>query len=325
MSMASPAFFGLGRTEVFRKEHFGETVTRLGFRATHGEPNLVYCRSLLGLAVLMALAIKAMPEIAVGQTPYDLPQGGSLRMDQSSIFGGTPDVLAGSGSFRPGVSLQNNGLEQGYNSGGSPLMADVKNGIDFHFANFRVPANSGGTINGVAYYSFALDVDKGSGGDTPNSLTDRSGTASTVYDLDASGGKSLFFDGALVGRESSSTDVEIRMPQSVFAPNAGSANNVFLSFQLASIGTPGRRRWNTESGSEDWNPVSRLTVTIAQPVPEPGTVGAAAAVIAVSGWSWYSRKRNCNRKLGNATRTSSPAESESSVPASETEIKPAQA
>jgi hypothetical protein len=266
-----------------------------------------------------------MPEVAVGQTLYDLTQAGSLLVDQTDFLTGTPSAVAGSGSFGPMVRLQNNGSEQGYNSGGSPVMADVKNGIHFRFANFRAPANPGGTVNGVAYHSFALELNEGSGGESPSLHADRSSTSPKVYDLDASGDKSLFFDGSFVDSGSSPIHGDMLVPQSVFAPDAGSANNVFMYFQMGAIGTSGGRSWNTEGGSEDWNAVSGLTFTIAQPVPEPGTVGAAAAVIAVSGWSWYSRKRKRNRTTGSASQTPSPAENGDCALTSESQVVSAQA
>ncbi len=347
MGYARPAFIRSANTEVVPREYFGRATPCVGFRAAHGGSKLVSSRSLLGVAVLMALGVTAMPEVAVGQTLYDLTQTGSLLVDQTYFFAGTPSAVAGSGSFGPMVRLQNNGSEQGYNSGGSPVMADVKNGINFHFANFRVPANPGGTVNGVAYYSFALDINEGSGGDnpyvsldklqfyvrstdfsgtggdTPNSLANLSSTATKVYDLDASGDKSLLFDGSLVGGGSSSVDVVMLIPQSVFAPYASSANNVFMYFQMGALGTSGGRSWSSDGGFEEWNAVSGLTFTIPQPVPEPGTVGAAAAVIAVSGWSWYSRKSK--RKTGCASPNPSTTENEVGAPASESLIESTQA
>ncbi len=349
MGHARPALIGSANTEVIPRGHFGCVTSCVGIRAADGEPKSVSSRSLLRLAVLVALGVGSMPEAVVGQTHYDLTKGGSLLVDQTYFFAGTPSAVAGSGSFGPVVRLQNNGSEEGYNSAASPVMADVKNGVNFRFADFRVPANSGGMVNGVAYYSFALDINEGSGGDnpflsldklqfyvrstdfsgtggdTPNSVANLSSTATKVYDLDSGGDKSLLLDGSLVGGGSSTVDLVMLVPQSVFAPYTTSAHNVFLYFQMGALGTTAGHNWTTDSGFEEWNAVSGLTFTIPEPVPEPGTVGAAAAVIAVSGWSWYSRKRNRNRRPGCASPNPSPTENGVSIPAPESLVESTQA
>lgn len=287
--------------------------------------------------VAVAVGLLAIPDVAVGQSLFDLTQAGSLQVGQTYFFAGTPSAVAGSGSFGPFVRLQNSTSEEGYNSAGTPVMPDVKNGINFHFADFRVPANPGGMINGIAYYSFALDINEGSagdnpfisldklqfyvrstdfsgtGGDTPDSVANLTSTATKVYDLDAGSDKSILLNGSLVGGGSSTVDLVMLVPQSIFAPYASSANNVFLYFQMGALGTANGKDWTTQGGFEEWNAVSGLTFTIPDPVPEPGTIGAGAAVLAVSGWSWYSRRRS--RKTKPASEDSHLIEENSLVPA----------
>ena len=252
--------------------------------------------------------------ILLAQTQYDLTSGGSVAIDGTYFFPGQSSAVAGSGAFGPFVRLQNNVAEQGYNSASSPVMSDVKNGINFRFANFRTPANPAGKVNGVSYYSFALDINEGSstanryvsldklqfyvratdftgtGTDTADTVAHLTSTSTLVYDLDASSDKTLLLDGGLVGGGSSTIDLIMLIPQSVFAPYAGSKDNIFLLFQMGATGVSGGRDYSSDSGFEEWNAVSGLIFTIPAQVPEPGTWGAIAVMTLAGVATWRSQK-----------------------------------
>jgi hypothetical protein len=115
----------------------------------------------------MALGVTAMPEVAVGQTLYDLTQAGSLLVDQTYFFAGTRSR----GGWQWFVWADGPPPKQRLRAGLQFRRISGDGGREkrhqFSLRQFRVPANPGGTVNGVAYYSFALDIDEGSGGDVP--------------------------------------------------------------------------------------------------------------------------------------------------------------
>lgn len=251
--------------------------------------------------------------VAVAQT-YDLTLGGSVKIGDAYFFPGATDAVAGSGTFGPFVRLQDNGVQDGYNSAGSPVMPDVKNGINFQFANFKVPANPGGMVDGVAYYSFSLDMNEGvstgaryisldrlqffvrtadftTGADAPNSFAYLNSTATKVYDLDAGTDKTLLLDGALVGGGSSTVDVVMLIPQSFFAPYSETHKNVFMYFEMGALGTSGGKDYTSDTGFEEWNAVSGLAFTIPLAVPEASTVAAGGGLALIVAGHFVARYR----------------------------------
>jgi hypothetical protein len=230
------------------------------------------------------------------------------------FFPGKPDAVTGSATLGSFVRIQNSTSEQGYNTGVTTAMPDVKAGASFHFADFKVPANPGGTVNGIAYYSFALDINEGpssqslisldklqffvrgfafdssptNSGNTYFSLTN---SATKVYDMDANGDRTLLLDGSLVGGGTSTVDLVMLVPQSVFAPYSSTSDNVFLYFQMGATGTSGGASYTSDGNYEEWNAVSGLTFTIPAQVPEPGTWGAIAVMTLAGVATWRSQKR----------------------------------
>ncbi|HTH48689.1 MAG TPA: hypothetical protein VMB21_14345 [Candidatus Limnocylindria bacterium] len=277
--------------------------------------------------VALGLAWLATGTAALGQTatPIDLTSGGSAQIGGAYFFPGQSSAVAGSGTFGSVVRIQANGSEQGYNSGSSPVMPDVKNGVNFRFGDFRVPANPGGMVNGVAYYSFSLDINEGnapgnnllsldklqffvrtsdfsgSGADTANSYANLANSATKVYDMDATSDNTLLLNNTLVGGGSSSVDLVMLVPQSLFAAYGGSATNVFLYYQMGALGTYSSQTWTSDGGFEEWAAVSGLTFTIPAVVPEPGTVGAVGGVAVIFAGHCLAQYRRRRSMAGSVT------------------------
>jgi hypothetical protein len=75
----------------------------------------------------------------------------------------------GTGVFDPFLTIQNNGVEQGYNSSSSSAPFDVKRIPQWNheFTVAEMKANAAVTIDGTAYYRFLIDINEPDSGTKP--------------------------------------------------------------------------------------------------------------------------------------------------------------
>ena len=102
---------------------------------------------------------------------YDLthPGDGPVTVDEAVFLQNTANQSSGTGTFKPFLRVQNNNTEEGFNTGASNPMSDVKTGTwttDLQYKELSVAiVNNSGTL----YYQFALDINQ-SGSSTLLSL-----------------------------------------------------------------------------------------------------------------------------------------------------------
>jgi uncharacterized repeat protein (TIGR01451 family) len=200
----------------------------------------------------------------------DLTTSGSFGEVGDAIFTTDTTHSAGTGGFNTFVELQQNGTEQGYNTDASAQF-DEKNG---HIANHAllladVPIffgdGSNGTVEGVAYREFKLDINEAGGllslddlqiwqeeaGNLTNFSADGTGfagahTNNLVYDLDAGGDHWIALNSGL-STGSGGADMRLLIRDDLFI-NDAAHRYVYL---YSAFGQQGGT-WASNSGFEEW-------------------------------------------------------------------------
>jgi len=216
---------------------------------------------------------------AAQATIVDLTTTGSSGFIGQSFFQQIDPQTTGTGVIDPFLRVQANGMEQGYNSSGTPQW-DAKTGPWTH--NIKMTDLDLVSLNNQNYYRFLLDINQNRGGDnellTMHSLqlytspigsqttTDLSQLGTLRYDMDnaAFGGASdskveLNF---ILNPGSGAGDMFAYIPTSLFA-GANAMDYVYLYTQFGP-------NYDSNDGFEEWALIRSSTPT--QPVPEPGTI-----------------------------------------------------
>src|SRR5262249_26245988 len=106
----------------------------------------------------------------------DLTTSGSVGFVDEAVFIAGVDTLSGTGRFNTFVQIQHNGTEQGYNTDATSHQFDEKNNSQFNhsllLANVPIVIGDGsnGTVDGVAYRQFILDINEVGGAGSVLSL-----------------------------------------------------------------------------------------------------------------------------------------------------------
>ncbi|MFL6805808.1 MAG: hypothetical protein ACJ8FM_17655, partial [Xanthobacteraceae bacterium] len=104
-----------------------------------------------------------MPTNPPGTPDLDLTTSGSLGVIDDAVFQTGEVQSAGTGVFNTFVQIQHNGTEQGYNTDGSKQFNE-QTSLQFNhallLANVPIVIGDGtnGTVEGVAYRQFLLDI-----------------------------------------------------------------------------------------------------------------------------------------------------------------------
>ena len=195
---------------------------------------------------------------------------------------------AGTGVFQPFLTLQNNGFEQGYNSsdGNFDTKREPQWNHEIRFSDLQQT-----TINGTAYFGFAIDVNEPNGGGKSDiTLTDLRLYTSSTLQNSTSTDRNGEFNGSLgtlrydLGanevyyvdrhRGSGESDINVYIPVSFFA--GAQANDYVYMYQ----------RWGnadamTEGGFEETRLIAGIT-----PIPELSSffpiIGLMVAVFATN-------------------------------------------
>jgi uncharacterized repeat protein (TIGR01451 family) len=213
-----------------------------------------------------------MPTRPPGSPSLDLTLAGSFGSIDDLVFETSQAQPAGTGGFNTFEQIQHNGVEQGYNTDGAKQF-DTKTSANFNHSILlaQVPIVIGdgtnGTVEGVAYRAFLLDMNEPNGGTNSflsldklqiwqeesgslNGFTSGAGfsgahTNNLVYDLDAGGDKWIGLNGAL-SRGSGKSDLAVLVPDSRFI-NDGSDRFVYLYSEFGV-----QAGWNAGGGFEEW-------------------------------------------------------------------------
>ena len=195
---------------------------------------------------------------------------------------------AGTGVFEPFLTLQSNGTEQGYNSstGNFDTKREPVWNHEIRFSDMQQT-----TINGTAYFGFAIDVNEPNGGGKQDiSLTDLRIWTSATLQNSTSTDKDGNFNGSLgtlrydLGnnvvlyddkhRGSGESDINVYIPVSLFAGAQG--NDYVYMYQQW-----GNADAMTEGGFEETRLIAGIT-----PIPELSSffpiIGLMVAVFATN-------------------------------------------
>src|SRR5262247_4592342 len=225
-----------------------------------------------------------MPTKPPGTPDVDLTTAGSFGTIDDAVFQTALAQSAGTGGFNTFVQIQHNGIEQGYNSDNSIEQFDEKNAHHHSLLLANVPIvigdGTGGTIDGVAYRQFLLDINDPAGIKQYLSLDklqiwqEESGSLGNfasglgfagahtnylAYDLDAGADRWIGLNDGL-SHGSGQSDVAILIPDSFFI-NDTAHRYVYLysAFGLQS-------GWGADGGFEEWG--------VSQASGPPGTTAA---------------------------------------------------
>lgn len=240
-----------------------------------------------GKFIIASLGVVATLLSTASAVVLDLDSNGSGTIN-GALFEVGSIHPAGTGVFEPFLTIQNNGTEQGYNSGTGNF--DTKREPQWNH-EIRFSDLQQTTINGTAYFGFAIDVNEPNGGNKSDiSLVGlslwTSSTIRTTTSTDSNGN----FNGSLGNlrytlgnntvlyddqhRGSGESDINVFVPVSLFA--GAQANDYVYMYQ----------RWGnadaqTEGGFEETRLIAGIT-----PIPELSSftpiIGLLVAVFATN-------------------------------------------
>ena len=210
-----------------------------------------------------------MPTKPPGTPDLDLTEFGSFGVFGDAVFMTGQLQPAGTGQFDAFVQIQNNGSEQGYNTDAGAQYDEGSSHQHNHsilLAEVPIVIGDGtnGTVEGVAYREFLLDLNESNGGyisldelqiwqneagDLTNFTADLgfagAHTNYLAYDLDAGGDKWIALTSNL-GSGSGQGDYRILIPDSFFINDA--AHRYVTLYSEFGV-QPG---WGSNSGFEEW-------------------------------------------------------------------------
>src|SRR5215468_6336919 len=225
-----------------------------------------------------------MPTKPPGTPDVDLTTAGSFGTIDDAVFQTALAQPAGTGVFNTFVQIQHNGTEQGYNSDNSTEQFDEKNAHHRSLLLANVPIvigdGTGGTVEGVAYRQFVLDLNEAGASKQFLSLDklqiwqEESGSLGNfssglgfagahtnylAYNLDAGGDHWVGLNDGL-SHGSGQSDVVVLIPDSAFI-NDTAHRYVYL---YSAFGT--QSGWSADGGFEEWG--------VTQAIGAPGTTAA---------------------------------------------------
>jgi uncharacterized repeat protein (TIGR01451 family) len=239
----------------------------------------------------------------------DLTTSGSAGFVDEAVFLAGVDTLSGTGLFNTFVQIQHNGIEQGYNTDGAHQF-DEKNNSQFNhsllLANVPIVVGDGsnGTVEGVAYRQFILDINEPNGGSKPflsldklqiwqeesrslTNFTSGAGFAGThtnflTFDLDA--GIDRWIATKDLSSGSGRSDLQVLIPDSFFI-NDAAHRYVYLysafGYQNGFVADGGFEEWGVTKASGGFGTTAALAVHKTASVPG-GTANQAGEVITYS-------------------------------------------
>src|SRR6187397_2322557 len=207
-----------------------------------------------------------------GTPDLDLTLAGTAGSINGAVFSTGETQSAGTGAFNAFVQIQRTGTEQGYNTDASAQYNENNSLTHNHsilLADVPIVIGDGanGTVEGIAYREFLLDLNEGNGGTNPyisldalqiwqneagnlTNFTAGSGFAGThtnylIFDLDAGADRWIAFNAGM-SHGSGQSDYRILIPDSFFINDAAHRYVTLYSAFGEQAG------WNSSGGFEEW-------------------------------------------------------------------------
>lgn len=227
----------------------------------------------LGICIFLGLASALATRADIDLITGDVGTDGMAIYEYLS-----PDTSTGTGQLSVFLTIQKNGLEQGYNtSGGLPFDTKAPN-----TRNILVSEVPIGIKGGEAYRVFFLDINENKNAnsrflsldsvqiflsDTPDQMTTDITTLGTkVYDLDWNGNETVLLD---YSRNSGSGDGDMMLwvPLTAFA--GFDPDSTYLYFYSEFGGHTGVFDFAADAGFEEWAVTENFVINT---VPEPASM-----------------------------------------------------
>ena len=236
----------------------------------------------LGVGLAALLLTLVMNSRAAADT-LDLTTAGSSGFVGGAFFQQTSPQPTGTGVIQPFLRLQNNGVEQGYNTSARPIEAGYNSKTDPNFTRdlllSSVPVVN---INGTAYRQFLLDINESNGQNrellsldrlqifqSPNgNISQYANLGTKIYDLDGTGNNAVLLNYDL-NHGSGSGDMFANIPDALFDPSLPYVN--LYSLFGNTMGADG----TSDAGFEEWATLGGNTPPVNE-VPAPATLLFAA-------------------------------------------------
>jgi len=246
-------------------------------------------RKVLGVGLILSAVVfgaVGVPRCEAVVTT-DLSLGGTVTINDGAIWSTIDPHSTGTGVFEPFVRIQGNGVEEGYNTDGSPLWEQTKSGIWTHSLQL-----SDLQVDTAGYYVFVLDADEIANESSsklsidsfiislqndPALTGDPSGFGNVVYNLDGGGvDRQVIIDYGLQGVGSGTGDLSVLIPEAAFGGHPG-LPYVYLYAVM------GDSAFTADDGPEEWHALTGGTPP-PPTIPAPGAMLLASMGIGLVGW-----------------------------------------
>ena len=241
---------------------------------------------LTSLAALLVVSTSTVASAGVCDLTTDGATCGPSILTNFAIFGETSPQPTGTGYIDPFLRLQDNGVEDGYNTSKQPYQLDQKDPINFTH-DLLLSAVPVKTIDGVQYREFFLDINESKATnkrllslddlrislsptgmlDSYNAGTKQLNGLTAIYDLDSGGDNWIKLDYGL-NNGSGSGDMVAYIPNSLFT----GAGSQYL-YLYSKFGIQQSADADADAGFEEWwvGPAS-VGPPVVTEVPEPATL-----------------------------------------------------
>ena len=238
------------------------------------------------LAALFVVSTSTVASAGICDLTTNGATCGPSILTNMAIFGELSPQPTGTGYIDPFLRLQDNGIEEGYNTSKQPYQLDQKDPINYTH-DLLLSAVPVKTIDGVQYREFFLDINESKSAnnrllsldelriylsptgmlDSYNSTTKKLNGLTAIYDLDSGADNWIKLDYSL-NHGSGSGDMVAYIPNSLFT----GAGSQYL-YLYSKFGTQEAADANADAGFEEWwvGPAAAGPPVVTE-VPEPATL-----------------------------------------------------
>ncbi|MEO5741815.1 MAG: PEP-CTERM sorting domain-containing protein [Vicinamibacterales bacterium] len=240
---------------------------------------------LASLAALLTVSTANVASAGICDLTTNGATCGPSLMTNFAIFGEVSPQPTGTGYIDPFLRLQENGMEQGYNTSARPFQYDQKEPINYTH-DLLLSAVPVKTIDGVEYREFFLDINESATQrkellsldelriylsptgerDSYDQATKKLDGLTAIYDLDMGGDNWIKLNYSL-NHGSGSGDMVAYIPNSLFTGAGSQYHYLFSRF-----GDQAGYEAEADAGFEEWWVGPATPGRDVQAVPEPATL-----------------------------------------------------
>jgi hypothetical protein len=239
---------------------------------------------IFALAFCVALLVCAPSASALTlANVIDLRTTGSSGTENGALFYQNVSAPTGTGSYDPFLRLQNSPIEEAFNTdyrdgGMAPL--DAKSDPNYTHS-LQLGELQTVTQGGVDYYAFSLDIDEPNSGtfryvsldelkfyvaDTGDisTLADLQSMGALKWDLDAVQNTTVYMDGGALSPGNGADDMQVLIPKSAFAGEAGT-KYLYLYSKFGATNGMGADNYDANASFEEWRALTTTPPSAAEP------------------------------------------------------------